>query len=118
MRPHYSDYAKHITRQFIALKDTNEDLDDVTRNNVDVVRRVFISLSSVEQDIVYRVYSYRVNEMSLGVAEVARETGMMPESIRSIMRVYERKLAEERGLIPCRGRENAVELHQGDAVRL
>lgn len=105
MRPHYSDYAKHITRQYIALRDTEETLDDVTKHNVETVSRVFTSLSEVEKDIILKVYRYRVNEMQLGVAEVTKETGMLPESIRSIMRVYERKLAIERGLIPCRDRE-------------
>ena len=106
MRPHYSDYMKHITRQYIALQDTDEKLDDVTENNVSAVRRVFSSLSEVEKEIIYKVYSYRVNDMQTGVADVASETGMMQESIRSIMRVYERRLAEERGLIPCRERKD------------
>ena len=105
MRAHYSDYARHITRQYIALKDTKDELDDVTEHNVEVVSRVFNSLSDIEKEIVLKVYRCRATEINNGVVAVSSETGMMQDSIRSIMRAYERKVAIERGLIPCPGRE-------------
>lgn len=94
MRIHYSDYVKHMMYCYITRA---ESLDTVTCNNNKCVENVLNGLSEIEKDILFKIYSYRVT--AEGIEKVATDTGMMVETLYGIVRVFEKKVARERGLI-------------------
>ena len=95
LRVHYSDYVKHMTYEYLTLPE--EQQSEITRQNSEAVRNVVKGLSDIERDIVTKVYLYRFTME--GVEAVSRETGMLIETVYSVLRAYEKLVAKERGLI-------------------
>ena len=99
MRAYYANYISHMMRQYLKLRDSNEEdiKGDVSRLNVRLCRELFETLPKTEKEILTHVYSHFLVEQ--GVDSVAKQKEMDKVTVWTMVNQYEKRLAERRGLI-------------------
>lgn len=99
MRAYYANYVSHMMRQYLKLRDVDEEeiKGNVSKHNVEVCRELFESLPKTEKEILSQVYSHFLVEQ--GVDHVAKRNEMDKITVWSMVNQYEKRLAEKRGLI-------------------